>query len=188
LYIVPFGAKVEHEQKLYDGIEVSLVGDSRDFLDHYFDAKLVNPHVLLFKIPTILRDLRDHHDICLACYNKNHPAYEAVILGHHEAHVHFSEEINRIRFVALVFPNFYELSNDVFSPNAVVDISSQKKHYATSYKYLHKNQSYINRSLFRVAWLFNKKNLNAPRASAKIDQKEPDDLSELDEMIRGMNF
>jgi hypothetical protein len=185
--IALFGSKVVYQDKLYDGLEVSVIGDPRDAVESLFDAKLVTPNILLLKIPSSNRGMQDNHEQCLQNYDNKNIAFDAIARGHHLVRADRSEhEILRIRFVALTFPMFYSLSNEIFSPNAASghQASSKVNYIVTGYSYEHQ-ETIVKCGLIRATWLFNKYVINAPRLTIKTNH-EDEAVAAMNETFRGM--
>ena len=159
--ITPFGKEYEHDDKLYDGIEIAAMGDIRDTLDLYFDGKLITHNVVLLKLPSSIRGFQDNHTEFVQNFDKTKPYYEALVSGFERVRADRAETLKlRIRNVVLIFPSFYQLSNEIFSPTSMLgrEASSCDAIYNfTNYKYNFETKT-VKVGNIRASWMFNKVN------------------------------
>lgn len=181
-----FGEKYEHLEMLYDGIEISALGDARDVPDQFFDAKLITRNAILVKTPSTSRGFFENYGQISVSFDKSHPSYKAVKLGHDLGRADQSNDINlRVRFVLLKFPVFYQLGNEIFSKDAT-DASSVANYTFSAYSYTHNSVRLLGGNI-RASWLFHKHTMNPLRKTIKPKQVDQS-LEKMNKMLSGMNF
>lgn len=132
-----FGTKYNHLEKLYDGVEISALGDPRDVKDLFFDVKLLTRNAILLKTPIGSRRFFDNYNQISKTF-KADKLYDSVMSGHDLVRAAQSNDVNlRIWFVLLKFPDFYQLGNEIFSPdaNSNDEKSSDVKYTFSGYLY-----------------------------------------------------
>lgn len=188
--VTPFGTEFEHDDKLYDGIEIASIGDVRDTLDYSFDGKLITRNLVLLKLPSTTRGFQENFKEFVYSFDKTHNAYQAVMSGYERVRADRADNPKqRIRFVVLEFPKFYQLSNEIFSSTSVIGkeaTSCEVAYNFTHYNYVIEGQT-VKVGNIRASWLFNKLNKNPPRKTIKRKQEDKA-IKDMTKQIRGMKM
>lgn len=122
--VIPFGDKFIDGLNQHDGIEIAITCDPREMLDatelsSLFEAKLIGRRIILLKFPGVEKAFRNNYETVKVSFDYPRKVVNAVALGHQRFLTHLAENLNnRIRIVALIFPEQYQLGNEIFSRDA----------------------------------------------------------------------
>lgn len=119
--IIPLGDKFIDGGNQHDGIEIAFHCDPREPLEatelsSVFEAKLIGRRIVLLKIPGAEKAFQADYETMKVNFEYPRNIANAVALGHQRFLAHLAENVNnRIRIVALIFPEQYQLGNEIFS-------------------------------------------------------------------------
>ena len=84
-----------------------------------FEAKLIGRRIILLKFPGVEKAFRNDYETMKVSFDYPRNVVNAVALGHQRFLTHLAENLNNwIRIVALIFPEQYQLGNEIFSRDA----------------------------------------------------------------------
>jgi hypothetical protein len=169
-----------HDGKRYDGVEISTTGDFRDVSEGLFKAHLLETNEVMIQLPSTRRPFRTEYKTSWKDnehVKKDHPAFKAASAGHEAIRAELlSKRVpnnSLLRVMVLTFPDFFTLSNEIFSPNSTE--LAKKVLYPTGYKYKYQDIP-IQNEFATVLWYFHKFTSNPP----KVDGDEDDGDQALD--------